>query len=171
MRRRLERRFVVPASGEPAEVYVEGRVRSPNVVTSPITGEAGALLFLELFEATGFRFEPVGMTVLGDLLAIADEGGAELTLVAHRAHFQSSAIDHAPSPLEHLPPELAAVATRAKGAGPLSYYETWFREGDAVRVRAFIEATSSVVLSGYRDAPAVRYVARDDLGIIEIEEA
>ena len=178
-RKRVGRRFAVAGTGQPAEVEVLAKVSSPNVVTSPINGTRAALLRIEVVErlhapdrdAPAERYSLLGTTVLGDVVTLVDEAGAELSIIAHRAHFPSSTPRAPAATLERLPPELAPLLKRATGRGVICYRELPLRQGDEVLVRAFIEATTAVIASGYRDAPTVRYVARSDLGVVEIEEA
>ena len=178
-RKRGASRFSVALAGEPTEVEVMAKVASPNVVTSPLTGNTSALLLIELVErmlppdngrTIAESLSLVGAVILGDVLSLADETGAELSVVAHRTQFVSSTPRHHVTSLERVPPELVPLMKRATGRGVICYRELPLRHGDDVLVRAFIEARTVVAASGYRDTATVRYIARDDLGVVRLEE-
>ena len=50
------------------------------------------------------------------------------------------------------------------------YRELTLGTGDAVRLKALVEPTSSVASDGYRSGTRTTYLARDDLAPVVLEE-
>ena len=59
---------------------------------------------------------------------------------------------------------------RATGRGVVCYRELSLGTGDAVRLKAVVEPTSSVASDGHRSGTRTTYVARDDLAPVVLEE-
>lgn len=183
---RLAAAGAAPLPGAPARavsVSVLTTIVSPNAVESPLTGARAAVIRLELFErfATGGGphgeagafldvYEPLGVTVLGDLLALRDEDGDEISIVARRARIQPARALHALPALGHVPPELVPLLAKATGRGVLCYREAPLVTSDSVLLTAHVEPASTVVAVGYRSGTRRAYVARDDLAPILLDE-
>jgi hypothetical protein len=150
------------APREPVRVDVVGKVLSPNLATSPITGLTGAVIDIQLVDVRSVprnvydddpprEYTWLGGTRYGNELVVADRGGRRLVIDASLP-FRVVPLAKRPEPLDVAPPrELALAAQRSKHF--LMYGEVRFRENDLVRVVATIK--SAVVASqdgGYRDA-------------------
>ncbi|MDB4942875.1 MAG: hypothetical protein JWP97_2409 [Labilithrix sp.] len=166
--------------GESASVALTLRVASADAVVSPLTGLRSALLRIEILErfsrghgadrGEGDIHEVIGAVHHGDLLVLADEDGRELTLLARACELVPWMAEAGGQPLTTAPPEIVPLLRRATGRGLLCFRELSLRGGDLVRVTAVVEATRAVTASGYRDAAGLRYVARDDLAPVVLEE-
>jgi hypothetical protein len=165
--------------GEPGAVDVLTTVVSANVVTSPVSGMCSALLQIELLErvptqegdgdAAIDRFESLGIALFGDLLVLQDGAGDEISVVAGRARLDV-ANRHGGTTLTRVPAELVPFLRRATGRGAICYREFPLLEGDKVRLKAIVEPSQAVVTTGYRSGSKLRYLARDDLALVVLEE-
>jgi hypothetical protein len=111
----------------------------------------------------------LGVAVLGDVVTFRDAEGTSLSLLARRAKFRFAGPDVALSPLTKMPEGLATAMRSTEDRGPLFYREVPVREGDRVRVQAFVEPSHHVGEHGYRSLPHVVFVARDDVAPVFIE--
>jgi hypothetical protein len=175
-RRDVGRSLGALESGDgPTEVELLVVVVSPNRVVSPVTGVRGAILHMEVLEELteeqaryrAVRPRPgarasLGEVLFGDLVACRDEDGRELSFVARRARFRFSDAPREAAPIANIPAELVSQLGNAHG-GALAYREHVVREGDHLRIQAFVESTRNAVTLGYRDAPRLAFIARDDL--------
>ncbi len=165
----------VEAGDPPTEVEVLVVVVSPNRVVSPVTGVKAALLHIEVVEDVteeearyrAIRPKPgacasLGEALFGDLVTCRDEQGVELSFVARRARFRFSDAPRVSAPMAAIPPELVPLLGNPRG-GTLTYREHAVREGDSLRIQAFVEPTRNAMTLGYRSAPRLAFVARDDL--------
>lgn len=170
--------------GPPTEVKVEVVVASGNELTSELTGLRAALFHLTLVErlpiyrqngAAGSdevadAFVDLGWIIKGDTLVFRDDDGTEVTVVARRAHVGFATPQNAGTPISKIPPELAPMMKKASGRGVLCFRENTIRQGDRYRLTATVEAVPSVVSSGYRSGTGLRFIARDDLSPVKLEE-
>lgn len=168
----------------PVEVSVEVVVASPNALTSSITGMQAALFVVEIVERAGLHvptamgateevadhYTHVASAVFGDTLVLRDADGSEVTVVARRARVGFAVPQQGGTPLARVPPELVPLVQRASGRGVLCFRESMVRQGDRYRLTATIEAVPSVVASGYRSDAGLRFVARDDISVVGLEE-
>jgi hypothetical protein len=176
----------VARSGGPVAVELLVRVVSPNALTSPLTGTQAAALRCELVEIVeregaasaldGAPFEVAevalgGLVLSGELLVVADVDGDELSLIARRARFELARPPGSAVPLGEVPPELAPLLRNATGCGTMAYRELALRTGDKLRLRAIVEASRTLATEGDRHETRLRYIARDDLGAVVIEDA
>lgn len=175
----------VPA-GEAGAVVVLTTVVSANVVTSPLSGLQSALLQIELLEripaeqgrteAFGGEgslyddFASLGHVTFGQVLLLRDRDGDEISVVAGRARFDVTTPRNGGTPMANVPAELVPLLRRASGRGVICYRELPLLQGDRVLLKAIVESSQTVVTSGYRSGASVRYVARDDLGLVVLEE-
>jgi hypothetical protein len=167
---------------EATEVELLLTMLSPNVFTSPVTGTCGAILHMEVVErisateaarrnvrrARGADYQSLGELVRGDVTTFRDEDGVELTLVARRLRFRFEPESRKRMPLAEMPPDLAPSMRSPQREGdegdePLAYHEHVVREGDKVRLQAFVEPARNAIALGYRSVPRVTFVTRDDL--------
>lgn len=171
-------------SGAPTEVRVEVTVASPNDVTSELTGLRAALFLVTLVERRPIYRESgagsadevadayveLGSVMWGDTLLLRDDDGTEVTVVARRAFVGFATPHHGGTPLARVPPELAPMMSRASGRGVLCFRENPIRQGDRYRLTAAVEAVPAVVSSGYRSGAGLRFIARDDVSPVKLEE-
>lgn len=177
----------VTTAGAPLAVDVLTTVVSPNAVRSPVSGLVSALLQIELVErvpldqgqAVAFEggdgagsdaFVSLGTALFGDIVILRDADGDEISVVSGRARFDAATPRNGGTPLATVPAELVGFLRRATGRGVVCYREFPLLEGDKVRLKATVEPSQSVVSSGYRSGTKVRYVARDDLALVILEE-
>jgi hypothetical protein len=159
----------------PTEVELLLQIVSPNRVASPVTGAKAAVLHMEVLEelteqearSREVRPKPgartsLGEALFGDLVTCRDEDGLELSFVARRARFRFSEAPRGSHPIKAIPPELSALMGNPHG-GALAYREHVVREGEWLRLQAFVEPTRNAVTLGYRSAPRFAFIARDDL--------
>lgn len=170
--------------GAPTEVRVEVVVASPNDVTSQLTGMRAALFLVSLLERRAVyrqggaggneeiadAYVELGTIMWGDTLVLRDDDGTEVTVVARRAFVGFATPHHGGTPLGKVPPELAPMMSRASGRGVLCFRESPIRQGDRYRLTATVEAVPAVVSSGYRSGAGLRFIARDDLSSVKLEE-
>ena len=172
--------------GEAAAVVVLTSVVSSNVVTSPVSGISSALLQVELLErvpigqgrteAFGAEgslhddFVSLGRATFGQVLVLRDQGGDEISLVVGRARFDVTTPRNGGTPIASVPAELVPFLRNASGRGVVCYREFPLLQGDKVLLRAVVEPSQAVVTGGYRSGSSLRYVARDDLGPVVLEE-
>lgn len=170
----------------PTLLRLAGTVASPNAVVSPLSSTPAAVVRLELVERVpnvregGFgiagademvdRFTFLGAATLGDILVVRADGGAEITLMVRAARIIFAGGLAPAAPLTTAPPELAPFLRNAAGFGVLCGREQLLREGDRVYLEATLESAAAVVPSGYRSGAGARFVARDDLGPVVVEE-
>jgi hypothetical protein len=171
-------------AGAPVSVSVVTTIVSPSSVTSPLTGLRAAIIHLEIVERvplvrdqgmgsedeTSDVYNSLGVVILGDVATLRDEDGDEITIVAHRARIQPALMRRGGTPLGRVPPEVVPLLANASGRGVICYRELPLAMGDAVRLKAMVEPTQSVVATGYRSGTRVTYVARDDLAPVVLEE-
>lgn len=173
---------------EPSLVRIAGRVASPNAVVSPLSSTPAALVRLDLLEripvveTSGLvgaiaaadelrdKFSLAGSVTLGDLLVVRADGGAEITLMVRTARIIFAGGLAPAIPLTTAPPELTPLLRHASGVGVLCAREQMLREGDRVHLEATLESAPSVVATGYRSGAGARFVARDDLGPVIVDE-
>ncbi len=183
-RKKVADRLGAVAVGEPMAVDVLTSVVSPNAVVSPVSGMRSALLQVELVErlpeeqrqngafsggegAVFDRFVSLGVALF---LVLRDRDGDEISVVAGRARLDAAASRNGGTPLATVPAELVGFLRRATGRGVICYRELPLLEGDKVRLRAVVEPSQTVVTSGYRSGSKVRYLVRDDLAVVILEE-
>lgn len=154
---------------------------STNAVVSPFTGLRTGILHIELVErysrssdsandgAANDSYETLGSMVLGDLVTLRDEDGAELTLVGRRARIQPAHERRGATPLAGIPAEMAPLLAKSRGRGIICYRELPLGEGDRVRLEALVNTAQSVA-SGYRSGAMRTYVVRDDLAPVVLTE-
>ncbi|MBS2014382.1 MAG: hypothetical protein JST00_15955 [Deltaproteobacteria bacterium] len=183
-KKKPNRLAAVSASDGPTLVKVEVVVASPNALESQLTGMTAAMFHVALLERRAFHrgggvgspeeigdtYEELGVVMWGDTLVLRDDDGAEVTVLARRARIGLATPQLSGTPLGRVPPELAPIMKKASGMGVLCFRENPIRQGDRYRLTATVEAVSAVVTSGYRSGTGLRYVARDDLSIVELEE-
>lgn len=171
-------------SGAPTEVRVEVVVASPNDVTSELTGLRAALFLVTLVERrpvyresgagsadeVADTYVELGSIMWGDTLVLRDDDGTEVTVAARRAFIGFATPHHGGTPLARVPPALAPMMSRASGRGVLCFRENPIRQGDRYRLTAAVEAVPAVVSSGYRSGAGLRFIARDDVSPIKLEE-
>jgi hypothetical protein len=142
-------------------------VRSPDGVTSPLSGRHAAFFHVEVLELLPPPLSPrvLGERILGDVVELA-VGGRVASVLVRRAALRFALIRPPPVPLVALPAELASLVAHTRAgipcAGPLGWREHVVRHGDRIRLRAYVEAVKT---SG-----ADRLVVRDDLGPVELHE-
>jgi hypothetical protein len=158
--KKIAARLGAIAAGEPAAVDVVASVVSPNVVTSPVTGTLAALLQVELLERDTLALESLGLALFGEILVLRDADGDELSVVARRARLELATPHTGGTPIDRIPAELVPFLRRSRGHGIVCYREFALREGDKIRVKAVVEASGATR----------RYVARDDLSAVVLEE-
>lgn len=107
-------------------------------VTSPISGERGVLVHLEVTEDD----VSLGTIVLGDAIELHADDGKKYVVVGRRATFGFVGTRHA-KPLETAPPELVPLLARSRG-GKLFVIEHVVRAGDRLRLRAQVDERDSV---------------------------
>ena len=119
----------------------------------------------------GAKYQSLDEVVLGGVITLRDPDGAFLTLSARRVRLQVTGAEPPYVALDELPPSLTSVMKRAegRGRGPLVYREVPVRDGDRVRVQAFVEPAQHAIAHGYRSAPVATYVARDDVAPVFME--
>lgn len=189
-RRKIATRLGAVGAGDAGPVEVLVSVVSPNVVTSPISGLQSALLQVELLERIALaqghgqafggafgrdggaydEFVSLGLVLLGEILVLRDAHGDEISVVTGRARFESATPRNGGTPIDRVPAELVPLLRRASGRGIVCYREFLLVEGDKVRLKAVVEPSQVVVTSGYRSGATVRYLARDDLAPVVLEE-
>lgn len=182
-KRKPNRLAAVSASDGPTRVKVEVVVASPNDIESQLTGLTAAMFHVALLERRAFHrsgggsqeeigdtYVELGVVMWGDTLLLRDDDGAEVIVVARRARIGMATPQLSGTPLGKVPPELAPIMKKASGMGVLCFRENPIRQGDRYRLTATVEAVPAVVTSGYRSGAGIRYVARDDLSIVELEE-
>jgi len=174
---------VGPGAG-PSEVRVEVVVASPNDVASQLTGLRASLFLVTLLERRAVyrqgggggneeiadTYVELGTIMWGDTLVLRDDDGTEVTVVARRAFVGFATPQHGGTPLAKVPPELAPMMSRASGRGVLCFRESPIRQGDRYRLTATVEAVPAVVSNGYRSGAGLRFIARDDLSSVKLEE-
>lgn len=170
--------------GPPTEVKVEVVVASPNELTSELTGLRAALFHVSLVERLPIHREngvaggdevadawvDLGAIMWGDTLVLRDDDGTEVTVVARRAQVGFATPQLSGTPLSKVPAALAPMMKKASGRGVLCFRENTIRQGDRYRLTATVEAVPSVVTSGYRSGAGLRFIARDDLSPVKLEE-
>ncbi len=160
----------------PTEVNLLGTVISPNAITSSVSGVTAALFQLELVERLA-RAAPhffasshevadiyafLGSTVVGELLVLETEDGAQITIAARRARLAFATGYDTATPLTNPPPELIPHLRNASGLGVICFREQTIRAGDRFRLEAIVESVPSVGVEGYRSTAGVRFVVRAD---------
>jgi hypothetical protein len=167
---------------ERTEVEILGTVLSGNAAVSPITGERGAIVHLEVLErirrdkwerrtlrASPDRDDSLGELIFGELVMLRDEEGTELSFVARRARFRFSNPRRDVKRLPEIPPDLVPHLRRTTGEGVLLYREHIVREGDALRLQAIVEPAQHAAARGYRSTPRTTFVTRDDVAPVFLE--
>lgn len=153
-------------------IDVLARVRSPDGVTSPLSGRRGAFVHLEVLELGPDPLSAdlprvLGERILGDVVTLEFDLGSDLgpgrrrrrvDVVVRRAELRFALLRPPPTPLTELPAELASLVGRSRG-GLLAWREHVVRQGDCVRLRAFVEEQGHDRLG-----------VRDDLGRVELHE-
>ena len=165
------------------EVELVGTMRSPNAVTSPFTGQRGAIIHLEILErvvldrqerralsAGPERDDSLGEIILGELVYLGSEDGPELSFIARRARFRFRVTPRREtSPLATIPEHLLPHLRSRTGAGALFFREHVVQEGDRLRLQAIVEPAEHAPFGSYRSAPRVAFAARDDLAPVFLE--
>jgi hypothetical protein len=167
----------------PTEVSLLATVLSPNAITSPISGVTAALFQLELVErlppadshafahsrevADVYAF--LGSTVVGELLVLETDDGAQITIAARRARLAFATGYDRATPLTNPPPELIPHLRNASGRGVICFREQTIRAGDRFRLEAFVESVPTVGAEGYRSTAAVSFVVRTDAAALLAE--
>ncbi len=157
---------------EPVRVDLVARVRTPNLMTSPITGMTGALIEVGLLDWLSLttdggaagpgsieRFTRLGSVLYGAELTVADARGTTL-FIPGPAIKRFVPLTNRGLPVEKpLPPELASLARISRHV--LAYQESLVREDDKVRVVGTVRLGAGIERSGYRDVPTQRLVAAE----------
>jgi hypothetical protein len=147
--------FRVGAEGGPTPVDVLVTVASANGVTSPISGDPAAIVFVELFEGP----ELLGSVVFGDLVTLSIEGSdLAIDIVVRRAQLAFVDVPTEPVPIEAAPSELVPLLQRARRGGIVLRRERLVRHGDRLRLRAIVEPAAD------------RLIAREDLAPVRLDE-
>ncbi|HSO36764.1 MAG TPA: hypothetical protein VLT33_29765 [Labilithrix sp.] len=179
-KREASRLAAIPV-GETRAVAVLTTVVSENVVTSPVSGLASALLQVDLLERVSpghagrqdgtldDDFNHLGRATFGQVLILRDGDGDEISVVGGRARFEPST-QTGGNPITKVPPELVPFLRRATGRGVLCCREATLRTGDRVLLKAVVQPTLRVVTAGYRSGTNLSYVTRDDLAPVVLVE-
>lgn len=130
-------------------VATVGRFADAAEVVSPVSGERGVAIHLEVFE----NDTSLGEMVLGDAIELACEDAARYVVVVRRARFAFLGVRRELA-VEKAPAELVPLLVRSRG-GALVVREHVVREGDRLRLRAQVEGG----------------VVRDDLAPLRLDEA
>jgi len=167
-----------------SEVEIVGTVCSPNAARSPITGERGAIIHVEVIErvqrdaaerralsAGPQRDDSLGELIFGELVSLRDGDGTELSFIARRARFRFGTPRIAAQPLHEVPASLLPELRTRSGDGLLLYREHVVREGDQLRLQAIVEPAQHTAAHGYRTVPRVTFVTRDDLAPVFLAPA
>ena len=167
---------------EPTEVELFGTMLSPNGTTSPLTGQRGAIIHLEILERVLLdrverralrcgpeRDESLGEIVLGELVHLGSEDGAELAFVARRARFRFQNPWREKTAIGAIPASLVPLLRSRVGDGDLFFREHVVKEGDRLRLQAIVEPTEHAMGSGYRSIPRIAFLTRDDLAPVFLE--
>ena len=109
------------------------RVLSPDLVPSPISGERGAFVRLELVEDG----KAIGAVILGDLVRFGGPDGT-FDLIVRRTNVVVAPIDA--RPLGNMPAELVPLLRMSRGRGALAVREHVVRSGAEVRLRGTLVA-------------------------------
>ena len=172
------------AGREPVSVSVLTTIVSPGSVVSPLTGMHAAMILVEVLEriplipsgqadqgdSVSDVFNLLGVVVLGDVVTLRDDDGDEINVVVGRAQLAPQLPRRGGTPVTRVPPEIVPILGRATGRGVVCYRELTLGQGEKVRLKAVVEPSQSVVMSGYRSGTRVTYVARDDLAPVVLEE-
>jgi hypothetical protein len=160
----------------PTEVNLLVTVISPNALTSPISSMKAALFQLEMVERlasgehhpfassreVGDEYAFLGSAVLGDILVLQTDDGAQITVAARRARLAFATGYDTAAPLTNPPPELMPHLRNASGRGVVCFREQTIRDGDRFRLEATVESVATVSAEGYRSTAGVRFVVRAD---------
>ena len=183
---RLASASAVAPGGEraqPVSVSTLTTIVSSATVASPFTGMRACILVIELVERMPLEggdcrandlvdhvYQSLGFVVLGDMATLRDEDGDEITIVVPRVRIEPALHARGGTPLVRAPAEIVPLLRMATGRGVVCYHELTLGTGDAVRLKAMVEPTSSVAFDGYRSSTRTTYVARDDLAPVALEE-
>jgi len=167
---------------EPTEVELFGTMLSPNGVTSPFTGQRGAIIHLEILERVLLdrqerralrcgpeRDDALGEIILGELVHLGSEDGAELSFIARRARFRFRNPQREKIALTTIPTSLVPHLRSRVGNGDLFFREHVVKEGDRVRLQAIVEPAEHAMGGGYRSVPRIAFLTRDDLAPVFLE--
>jgi hypothetical protein len=169
----------------PTELNLLVTVISPNALTSPISSAKAALFQLELVERLpsgehyGYGFASsrevrdvyafLGSAVLGDILVLQTDDGAQITVAARRARLAFATGYDTAAPLTNPPPELMPHLRNASGRGVICFREQTIRDGDRFRLEATVESVATVSAEGYRSTAGVCFVVRTDAAALLAE--
>lgn len=175
--------FFAPAAVGPTGCAYEVTVAGRNEVTSPLTGDRGACIVIEVLERLRsdelrgeeggvnpeelVRYHAVRSVHLGDSIVLACDDGVELTISTARVSFVFATVSPAVMPLVDPPLELGTLEENGRTR---FFREQAVRVGDRFRIRATIEERSTVVGNGYRSGVGKERVVREDLGGVVLEE-
>jgi hypothetical protein len=165
------------------EVELAVTVVSPNAIASPMSGVGAAFLSIEVlerlaendfarrgaFRPRGPAYESLGEAVLGDVVVVRDAEGNELSLIARRVRFRFAGEMPDVKPLANVPEAIARSIRSTEDRGPLVYREVPIREGDRIRVQAFVEPALHAITLGYRSAPKLTFAICDDVAPVFVE--
>jgi hypothetical protein len=164
-------------------VRLDARIASPNLIHSPLSGHAAALIGWRFFvryhiesQRNNYRTEHYDLlwsTILGSDVLL--DAGGRTVLVPNQLLTLTSAIDlgHGVPVEGPLPPNAAHVlALPLAQRGLVFYSELLLRTGDAVRLWATVEARDRAGQSAYRSSGerGADFVARPDLGEMILQD-
>jgi hypothetical protein len=140
---------------EPTAVRVDARVLSPNTLVSPITGHTAALIFWRFYthytdydrQTPAERHQPIGACGRGADLHLGTPHGTVLVPALGRTI--RPAVAGGGLPLEVSPPPEATFLAQSF-RGLVFYDELLLRNGEPVRLRAFVAPSSNKQGSAYR---------------------
>lgn len=174
-------------------VSLDARIVSGNVVVAPISGFTGAMVHLTVAAVgaknlrsepwttfLGFRVESdietvgeIGSAILGDTFDVASlTDGAILRVSTHALRVEPMADLQSAAVLETVAPAvIERLIARAAGLNSVARVrETYFRQGDKVRLSAHVTLRTGVVASGYRSSVESIWETRPDLGQVVLTE-
>jgi hypothetical protein len=176
----------VSGAKEPTFVAIHARVASANVLTSPLSSRTAALILWRFFvhyiahEGGGRggrseveHYDLLWEHVLGDDVLLATPQGTVLVPSERRSVLPFGGGHGVPLDFR-LPPEAAHVLQMpAASLGIVYYDETLFRNGDTVRLTAWVEARARTGREPFRESVGIEadFVARGDLGMVQVMDA